>query len=319
MSFLCNPAPTKFAFLGDDDTGKSSLLGRLMEQMRGDRPLDIWVWEATKNVYSKTFQYESKQACLEKVEIWDHPGDLCTLQRQDNFISSYLKNVDGIFLVYDVTKKSSFEHLTTRWISMLLEDPDKNAFLSFFHTPKVLIGNKCDLWERKVPSKEIDEFCRKFNVARHIETSSMGAGVGITDSMDTLIARVYGEENDVTMDSITSVSNRLGTVQLDWKRVATSGTAKKTLEAINKEQTVTPQEASVEISVPFSGQTLLERGSLLDLDMDDLEDASTSSPTRVDELFIEKQENKKEKKDAGSLRAGLLCGTTRFLCYSDDI
>ena len=319
MSFLCEPAVTKFAFLGDDDTGKSSLLGRLMEQMRGDRPMDIWVWEATKTVNSQTFQYESKRACLEKVEIWDHPGDLCTLQRQDNFISTYLNNVDGIFLVYDVTNKRSFEHLTTRWISMLSESPDSSAYSTFFHTPKVLIGNKCDLWERKVPSKEIDEFCRKFNVARHIETSSMGAGVGIIDSMDTLIARVYGEGNDDTMDSITSVSNGLGTVQLDWKRVATPGTVKQTLETMNKNNTETPENKSSEMVSSLSEPTLLERGSLLDLDMDDLEDASTSSPTRVDEFVVERQVSKKEKKDSGALRAGLLCGTTRFLCYSDEI
>ena len=57
-----------------------------------------------------------------KLQIWDTAGQ----ERFKNIISSYYRGANGIFLVYDITDKESFEDLN-KW----LVDIEKNANKKF--------------------------------------------------------------------------------------------------------------------------------------------------------------------------------------------
>ena len=55
---------------------------------------------------------------------------------------AYYRGANGIFIVYDVTEQRSFDHVE-QWLA----DSDKHASSNVL---KLLIGNKCDLADKKV-------------------------------------------------------------------------------------------------------------------------------------------------------------------------
>lgn len=75
------------------------------------------------------------------LQIWDSAG----YGRFRIMTSSYYKGANGIIMVYDITNKDSFDHLSN-WL--------KEVHLYAPETAKiVLVGSKCDLVsDRRVPS-----------------------------------------------------------------------------------------------------------------------------------------------------------------------
>jgi Ras-related protein Rab-2A len=98
-----------------------------------------------------------------KLQIWDTAG-------QESFRSitrSYYRGAAGALLVYDITRRETFNHLT-RW----LEEARQNANQSMVI---MLIGNKSDLDHRRQVSKEEGEqFAREHNLI-FLETSAKTA------------------------------------------------------------------------------------------------------------------------------------------------
>ena len=95
-----------------------------------------------------------------KVQIWDTAG-------QESFRSitrSYYRGSICALLVYDITRRQTFENLI-RW----LEDMRDNAYSKMII---LLVGNKCDLVsEREVSTAEGQEFANKHNLI-FFETSA---------------------------------------------------------------------------------------------------------------------------------------------------
>lgn len=69
---------------------------------------------------------------------WDTAGQ----ERYHTLTVSYYKKSQGILLVYDVTNRESFEN-TRKWMQQIVLNADASV-------NKVLIGNKCDLSDRRV-------------------------------------------------------------------------------------------------------------------------------------------------------------------------
>ena len=94
-----------------------------------------------------------------KLHIWDTAG-------QEKFRSlalNFYKGVDGIVLVFDLIDEDSFNNIP-HWIRQIKVYASEN-------TSMVLLGNKCDLLERKVNKAKIDEFCSEYNL-KYFETSA---------------------------------------------------------------------------------------------------------------------------------------------------
>jgi len=97
-----------------------------------------------------------------KLQIWDTAG-------QESFRSitrSYYRGAAGALLVYDITRRDTFNHLT-RW----LEEVRQNANP---HMTIMLIGNKCDLERREVTVDEGAQFARQHGLI-FLETSAKTA------------------------------------------------------------------------------------------------------------------------------------------------
>ena len=132
----------KIIFVGDAATGKTSIINRII-----DNPFnDIYEVSIGIDFMSKNIRFRGQSI---KIQIWDSAGQ----EKYKGLIPSYIRNSSIVFLVYDVSNKTSFENITN-WIS----------FVSNIEKPiMVLCGNKIDL-NREVEKSEGEELASKENL-----------------------------------------------------------------------------------------------------------------------------------------------------------
>jgi Ras-related protein Rab-14 len=143
----------KFIIIGDMGVGKSCLLHQFTEnRFMADSPHTIGVEFGTRIVSIQNHKI--------KLQIWDTAGQ----ERFRAVTRSYYRGAVGALLVYDITRRSTFNHLTS-WLTDArnLTNPD---------TLILLIGNKKDLEESRGVSYEEAANFAKENQLMFIETSA---------------------------------------------------------------------------------------------------------------------------------------------------
>jgi len=146
----------KYIIIGDVSVGKSCLLLQFTD--RRFQP----VHDLTIGVEfgSRLVQLDGKPI---KLQIWDTAG-------QEAFRSitrSYYRGAAGALLVYDVTRRDTFESLAT-WLEDARQHANPNITI-------MLIGNKSDLESRRVVSREEGQRFAQENGLVFLETSAKTA------------------------------------------------------------------------------------------------------------------------------------------------
>ncbi len=119
------------------------------------------------------------------MQIWDTAGQ----ERFKNITASYYKGGNGVLVVYDITDRESFENLNS-WLIEIEKNANKNVY-------KLLIGNKCDLEEkRKVSYQEGKDFATS-NGMQFIETSAK-ADTKVKDAFELLTQEII--KSTITKD-----------------------------------------------------------------------------------------------------------------------
>lgn len=96
--------------------------------------------------------------------------------------SAYYRGAVGAMLVYDITKRQTFDHIP-RWLEELRNHADKNIVI-------ILIGNKCDLEDqRSVPTEDAKEFAQKEGLF-FLETSALEA-TNVEDAFLTVLTEIF--------------------------------------------------------------------------------------------------------------------------------
>jgi Ras-related protein Rab-11A len=96
--------------------------------------------------------------------------------------SAYYRGAVGAMLVYDMTKRQSFDHMA-RWLEELRGHADKSIII-------MLIGNKCDLGSlRAVPAEDAKEFAQRENLF-FMETSALEA-TNVETAFLTMLTEIY--------------------------------------------------------------------------------------------------------------------------------
>lgn len=96
--------------------------------------------------------------------------------------SAYYRGAVGAMLVYDMTKRQSFDHMA-RWLEELRGHADKNMAV-------MLIGNKCDLASlRAVPVEDAQEFAQRENLF-FMETSALHS-TNVESAFFTVLTEIY--------------------------------------------------------------------------------------------------------------------------------
>jgi len=103
-----------------------------------------------------------------RLQLWDIAGQ----ERFGQMTRVYYKEAIGCFIVYDVTRRSTYDS-AVKW----KEDLDSKVRLSDGRKiPCVLLGNKCDELEKEgkgCNDKDMDAFCREHNFSGWYEVSAL--------------------------------------------------------------------------------------------------------------------------------------------------
>lgn len=161
----------KVVLIGDSAVGKSQLLARFA---RNEFSLDS---KATIGVEFQTRTLNIDHKTI-KAQIWDTAGQ----ERYRAVTSAYYRGAVGAMLVYDMTKRQSFDHVA-RWLEELRGHADKNIVI-------MLIGNKSDLSTlRAVPTEDAKEFAQRENLF-FLETSALES-INVESAFLTVLTEIY--------------------------------------------------------------------------------------------------------------------------------
>jgi Ras-related protein Rab-1A len=172
----------KLLLVGSSRVGKSALVQRYVKDEFGG----VYVNKPGIDFEIRTIELDNKYI---KLQIWDTPGQ----ERFRSIMPAYYRGAHGIFIIYDVTDRNSFDK-----INSYVKDIDDYAPIG---VKRLLIGNKSDMLGARVIS---DVFARGY-----------ADGVGIPLIETSAKNRSYVDEAFSTMASlimegmgITFVNNR---------------------------------------------------------------------------------------------------------------
>ncbi|KAM3582923.1 GTP-binding protein [Umbelopsis sp. WA50703] len=125
----------KLLLIGDSGVGKSCLLLRFSD----DSFTPSFITTIGIDFKIRTIELDGKRI---KLQIWDTAGQ----ERFRTITTAYYRGAMGILLVYDVTDERSFGNVRT-WFSNIEQHASEGV-------NKILIGNKCDMTDKKVVTTE---------------------------------------------------------------------------------------------------------------------------------------------------------------------
>ena len=146
----------KIIFIGDAGVGKTTIISRIM-----DNPFNE-VYEPSIGVdfMSKIIKYRGQNI---KLQIWDTAGQ----EKYKGLIPSYVRNSSIVFLIYDISVKSSFDNIPN-WITFIR---------SIENTTLVLCGNKKKKKKREVTKEEGEALAQKEGIAFYEMSAKSGEGI----------------------------------------------------------------------------------------------------------------------------------------------
>lgn len=143
----------KYIIIGDSAVGKSCLLLQFTDKrFQPVHDLTIGV-----EFGARMISIDGKQI---KLQIWDTAG-------QESFRSitrSYYRGAAGALLVYDITRRDTFNHLTT-WLDDARQHSNSNMVI-------MLIGNKTDQDSKRAVTRDEGEQFAKDHGLIFMETSA---------------------------------------------------------------------------------------------------------------------------------------------------
>ena len=162
----------KILILGDSFVGKTNMLKRFLHD-----EFDMNTKETVGVEFgSKNFIMDEKD--IVKAQIWDTAGQ----ERYRSVTKAYYKGAKGALLVYDISRRNTFENIDN-WLIDLRTNGDKDILI-------ILIGNKCDLIDkREVSVEEAQTKAELYNIA-YMETSAKN-GDNIIKAFSELVSQVY--------------------------------------------------------------------------------------------------------------------------------
>ena len=170
----------KYIIIGDTGVGKSCLLLQFTDKrFQPVHDLTIGVEFGARMV-----TVDAKQI---KLQIWDTAG-------QESFRSitrSYYRGAAGALLVYDITRRETFNHLAN-WLEDARQHANPNMTI-------MLIGNKSDLTHRRaVSTQEGEDFAKEHGLV-FMETSAKTAH-NVEEAFINTASNIYGKIEKGVLD-----------------------------------------------------------------------------------------------------------------------
>lgn len=145
----------KITIIGPSAVGKTSLVKKYVTAKFAEE------YKSTMgaNIYLKNIELEGNRI---KLTLWDLAGDDRWSQMQD----VYFQGAQGALIVYDVTRKSTYNQVLDKWV------PELNKYISESNFQTILVANKMDLENKEVTHQDGIKLQKKTKAADFIETSA---------------------------------------------------------------------------------------------------------------------------------------------------
>ena len=165
----------KLLIVGDSNVGKTSLLLQYTDNYYPDQHTATIGFEYK----IKIFQYKNYNI---KLQIWDTAGQ----ERFHSITNNFFHNADGILFVYDITNRQTFDGVKV-WIK------EAEEIGNFYK--RILIGNKCDLSEkRNISIEELENYCMEKNM-QFFETSAK-ENIYLVEAFNKIVDLILEDKTD---------------------------------------------------------------------------------------------------------------------------
>lgn len=174
----------KAVLIGDSAVGKSNLLSRFArDEFHLDSKPTIGVEFAYRNV-----RVGDKHI---KAQIWDTAGQ----ERFRAITSSYYRGALGALLVYDITRRGTFENLK-KWLQELREFGSSDMVI-------VLVGNKCDLGNSREVNIEDGQSLAQLEGISFLETSAK-ENLNVEEAFLQMITKIHEITSQKSLETKTN-------------------------------------------------------------------------------------------------------------------
>ena len=175
----------KISLLGDQNVGKTCICSSFF---------NLEFIDNTLNTIGKD-QYETKMTMKDGNEIrliiWDTAGQ----ERYHSIAVTTIKSAQGIIVAFDLTSRKSFDNVE-KWLKQIYEKTDKVSV--------VIFGNKCDMKEERVVSKEeAQKLADKYKLT-YFETSAKEK-ININEGFEKVAKDAYnnyGNKSGMDLDEV---------------------------------------------------------------------------------------------------------------------
>ena len=167
----------KIVLVGDSGVGKTNLLLRYLKNEFNTQT------KATVGVEFGNTKVQIDNALI-KAQIWDTAGQ----ERYRSITSAYYKGAHGALIVYDITRKDSFDSVE-KWLSDLKNNGEEKMVI-------MAIGNKCDMVNERQVNKDTAEAFAK-NLGMQYHETSCKLNINITETINSMILECYKKVSGV--------------------------------------------------------------------------------------------------------------------------
>ena len=162
----------KVVLLGEAGVGKTSIISRYVT----DTFSEVLMSTTGASFADKKLDLDDEHKI--KFQIWDTAGQ----ERYRSLAKLFYQNAAVAILVYDITRRESFEKLKNFWVKEIKENAPKDIILA-------VVGNKSDNYEFEVVSlKEGKQLAEEINAIFKSTSAMLSHGI---DDLFKLIAQKF--------------------------------------------------------------------------------------------------------------------------------
>ena len=170
----------KVVLVGESGVGKTSIITQFIDQTFQE---DI---QSTTGGTFSTKSVVCDGGKILKFEIWDTAGQ----EKYRSLTTMFYKDANAAVMVYDVTRKDSFEEMKNYWANQIKDNSPEKIILA-------IAANKSDLIEQEtVDEEEARNFAKELNAI--FVTTSAKSSEGI-NSLFEEIAKKYSGATNITI------------------------------------------------------------------------------------------------------------------------
>ena len=170
----------KLTVLGDPAVGKTSLINKYIT----DSFSESYAPTLGVNILTKDISFKDNNSEI-RLLLWDLAGQ----EKYELTRKMFFQGSVGSLLVYDITRYSTFERISSKWLNDFKEYGRHDGVY-------ILIGNKLDLVEsHKVSSEEGLKLSQKINAVDFIETSAK-YGENVERAFEKLVNHVINQKSE---------------------------------------------------------------------------------------------------------------------------